>query len=564
MKAKHILIGIATACSLTFTSCELNFEPQDVIKGDQVSAENFDQMMYSMYNRYWSEFNDKFYFGLGDGMAYNVLAPSTPFIAPFNNLSVTGTTDGLQNAWASLYIVAQQSNKIIIDIKKNSSVSEEEKAVYLAECRFMRGLAYWHLVSLWENVILCEDPAELIKNPLVNVNTQKDGYEFALRDMEYAAKYLPETSKARGRINKYSAYGMLSRFYLAYSGLVASDFGSNPNCGVRDEHYLELARKAAEKVILGSSAQLMSNYEELFMVNFNNNSEGLFTFQWAPGSSEQVGWGNTNSQQRFLACDPVMTGGDAWGDYTICPWSMIYEYAPDDYIRRKATWMGYGDHYSEINIAGGGYTYERNKSGEASTRLNVKKGVTGSSKDNPAIGHQNSALNNYMLRLAEVYLNYAEAVLGNRSSTDDVMALKYYNAVRKRAGLQSVTSIHCDFTNPEDRDGNIRYERRVEFCMEGRYWYDLVARSYYKRQEVITYLNNQGRKENTPFLFTAPNNLRIDPDRTPGDVPAGTAAASTFRLPYPETDLIKNPKMNEPPVPYEFTEDRIPESELFN
>ena len=33
---------------------------------------------------------------------------------------------------------------------------------------------------------------------------------------KFAAKYLPEVSSAAGRVNKYSAFGMLSRVYLTY------------------------------------------------------------------------------------------------------------------------------------------------------------------------------------------------------------------------------------------------------------------------------------------------------------------------------------------------------------
>ena len=553
MKARYIIISILTAFSLTFTSCTLDFEPQDVIKGDAVSAENFDAMIMPMYNLFWFDFNDKFYYGLGDGMAYNLLAPGSDYVNPFNSLSVTGTTNGLQQAWNAFYIVIQQSNKVIIDIINNPTVSDEYKTPFYAEARFMRGLAYWHLVSLWGNAIISEDPRPLIDNPIVNVNPQKDVYEFAIRDMEYAAKYLPETSKMKGRLNRYSAFGMLSRFYLAYSGFVASGYGANPNCGTRDAGYLELAKKAAEKVINNPSFQLMPDYPDLFMIEHNNNPEALFAFQWVGGSSEQAGWGVTNSQQRFLAMSSEITGGDAWGGYTFCPYNMISEYDKEDTIRRKATWMGYGDHYPEISKANGGFTYEANAQGSASTMLNIKKGVTGSSKDNPAIGTNSSGLDNYMLRLAEVYLNYTEAVLGNNASTSDATARLYFNEVRKRAKMPDKFNITWE---------DLRYERRIEFCMEGRYWYDLVSRAYYKQQEVINYILGQERGIRPSYLFTAPNNLRINTSNQPQNVAVGTPSAGTFRLPYPEGDLIKNPKMNEPPVPYIFTEERM--TDLFN
>jgi hypothetical protein len=160
----------------------------------------------------------------------------------------------------------------------------------------------------------------------------------------------------------------------------------------------------------------------------------------------------------------------------------------------------------------------------------------------------NSAFDNYMPRLAEVYLNYAEAILGNDERTANATGLMYFNEVRVRAGLPAKANISWE---------DIRHERRVEFCMEGRYWYDLLSRAYYKQQEIINYIDNQDRGVIPSYLFSAPNNLSIDPERDPGSRPVGQAAASVFLLPYPESELIQNPKLEDAPVPYEFTEERI-------
>ena len=48
---------------------------------------------------------------------------------------------------------------------------------------------------------------------------------------------------------------------------------------------------------------------------------------------------------------------------------------------------------------------------------------------------QNYPNDTYMQRLAEMYLIYAEAVLGNNASTTDATALEYFNKVHTRAGL---------------------------------------------------------------------------------------------------------------------------------
>lgn len=541
---------------LLLNACDkfLENEPSNYIVGSTLTEDNLSQLTAPLYNRAWFGFNGNFYFGLGDGMAYNLNAPYSDYIYPFSDLSITGLTGPLVSAWTSLYTVAGRATGVVATIEA-SSATQEVKNQYIAEARFMRGTAYWYLASLWGSVILVDDEQSLIENPLVNPNPKKDVYEYAIRDLEFAAKYLPETVGQTGRVTRYSAFGMLSRLYLDYSGFVASSYGENPNCGTRDAGYLELAKKAAEKVIGSNAYTLMDNYDDLFKVENNNSSESLFALQWVPGLNSSTGYGLINSHQAYFAFGSVVTGDDAaWGGGgTGCPYDMIKEYEASDSIRRKATWMGNGDHYPEINKANGGLTYDETTFSAAPRWLSVKKGVTGSNKDNPAIGRMNSALNTHMLRLAEVYLNYAEAILGNDASTTDANALEAFNAVRTRAGLPAKGSITWE---------DLRHERRVEFCLEGRYWYDLVARAYYSQQEIINYLNAQNRGVVIPYLFSAPNKLEVDSDRENGTRAVGTATAAIFKLPYPESELLQNPKLREAPVPFDFTENKI--TDLFN
>jgi len=556
MKINKLFFSIIISMALLLNACSdfLQNEPNNYITGSSLTADNLEQLTAPLYNRAWFSFNSNFYFGMGDGMSYNLNAPYSDYIYPFSDLSITGLTGPLVSAWTSLYTVAGRATGVIKTIEA-SSATDDAKNQYIAEARFMRGTAYWYLTSLWGNVIIVDDEQALIDDPIVSPNYKKDVYEYAIRDLEFAAKYLPETATATGRVTRYSAFGMLSRLYLDYSGYVASNYGENPNCGTRDASYLELAKKAAEKVMNNTNYKMLANYADLFMVENNNNSESLFAFQWVPGLNSSTGYGLINTNQAYFAFGSIVTGDDAaWGGGgTGCPYDMIKEYELNDTIRRKATWMGNGDHYAEINKANGGLTYDEATFSAAPRWLSVKKGVTGSNKDNSAIGRMNSALDNYMLRLAEVYLNYAEAILGNNASTTDAAALEAFNKVRTRAGLPEKSSISWE---------DLRHERRVEFCLEGRYWYDLVARSYYRQQEVINYLNGQNRGVVPPYLFDAPNNLRIDPDRDYGTRAVGTATAAIFNLPYPESELLQNPKLGQGAVSFTFTEERI--TDLFN
>lgn len=544
MKTSKYICTLALATSLTLTGCSdfLDTKINSSITGDNFykTEDDFKAATAPLYNKVWFDFNDKFYYGLGDGRGFNLYAPYSDYVYPFTDLNETGLTGPLVSAWNSFYNVIQQSNKVILGIKGSDLNDEEIKNQYIAEARFMRGVAYYYLAMLWGNVIICENTDELVSNPIVNTNSTSDAFQFVMRDLEFAAKYLPETSTAPGRINKYSAFALLSRVYLTYAG-----YSDNHNSGTRSQEYLDLAKKAAEKVITESDFKMMDNYEDLFKIDNNNNSESIFAFQWVPNGS----YGETNTLQSYFACGSEITNDDAaWGYWTRAQPDVIWEYEQGD-IRRKATWMGYGDHYDEIQIANGGYTYEKTE--EA---LNVKKYVCGSTKDNAKISKQSCPINTYMMRLAEVYLIYAETVLGNNASTTDVTALEYFNKVRIRAGLEPKDAITFE---------DIRHERRIELCMEGQYWYDLVRWSYYKQQEVINYIISQNRDVIDPVLWNSDSQtLSIDDSRDPSSRSIGNIDQTIFLLPYPESEAVQNPLLKEAPVPYEFKEDRI--TDLFN
>ncbi|PZX18610.1 putative outer membrane starch-binding protein [Breznakibacter xylanolyticus] len=537
MKINKTIFAMAAAATLTMTGCNEDF--LEIKPNDRLTLENYftseselQAATSALYGKVWFDFNDKFYYALGDGRANNMFAPYSDYIYPFTNFTETSLTGPLVSAWASLYNVVGQSNNTINNINRLATgVTEESKNTAIAEARFMRGTAYWYLASLWGNVIIIEDNSTLVNNPIVNTHPQKDVFEFAIRDLEFAAKHLPATASQAGRLTKWSAYGMLSRVYLSYAGI--SD-NTDRNDGVRDVTYLELARKAAQKVCEESELTLNKDYAHLFTIAGNNDPESLFALQWVGGTTE---YGITNTQQAYFAWNSEITGNDAaWGYFTYASWDMIQEYDTQDTKRLHATFCTYGAKYPELNKAAGGYTYE------ATDRCNIRKGVSGSTKDTEGVSaRMNSGLTTKMLRLAEVYLNYAEAIMGNNTSTSDANALKYYNEVRKRAGMETKSTITYD---------DLRYERRIELAMEGQYWYDLVRRGYYRQQEVLNYMNDT--QERSVGYKWESNQYVIGNKNTAQQV--ATATAASLLLPYPESEMVQNPLLKQTPVAYKFTE----------
>ena len=579
MKTKYIISTIALTGVLALTGCEDFLEQKNTHDLNQQTFFDSEAALRAatapLYNYVWAGFNDKFYYGMGDGRANNITAQYSDYIYPYTNLSETSLSQGLTDAWNSFYSVVAQANNTINNITDYSAptLSEDSKRASIAEARFMRGTAYWYIASLWGVGIIYTNTSSMVNNYVVPANPGVDVIEFAIRDLEYAAKYLPKTPADAGRVTCYSAYGMLSRVYLSMAGLttdglyngsnVATDF----NRGTRNQTYLDLAKRAALKVIAESGAGLIDNYGDLFAAkSFNNNSESLFQLQWLPATqANSSACGNT--MVRFLAWSTMVADKDAWGGATYCSWNLWEEFKTykdetlgktvDDAVRRHYSVASYGEFYPDMNMKNGGYTYGETET-PGNQGANIKKYVIGTTADNGGISEPgNSGTNTYMMRLAEVYLNYTEAVLGNSASTTDT---EYFNRVRTRAKMESKKSITYE---------DLRHERRMEFAFEGQYWYDLVRRSYYRQQEVINYMNHQQRNASYEYQ-TESGVYEISPDYVEPGNGVATATANSLILPMSDTDQSKNPYLkpdtggNLQTVAYEFGEKEVSEEDLFN
>ena len=164
-----------------------------------------------------------------------------------------------------------------------------------------------------------------------------------------------------------------------------------------------------------------------------------------------------------------------------------------------------------------------------------------------------------VIRLAEVYLIYAEACLGNSASLTGE-GLQYFNAVRRRAGIDEAASITFE---------DIIRERRVEFGVEFMNWYSMLEWYKWKPNFMLNYLNNQYRgctynevrvgTDNELSFYHNPDNDweevistefgdLVAPDVTP------TITKDNIFLPYPEADVIQNPYLKREPEHYNFNE----------
>jgi hypothetical protein len=529
MKIRNIFLILSFVGFIT--SCSDEFLDRPPIS--EISSENFYQTSEDLKlataalyaGTPWGEWNYLSYLPVGEVTSGNMALGWNGDAVQFNTFSITGLNGGLIANWRGMYKVVAHCNTTIIAIqdKAPSSIPAADKNAAIAETKFIRAYAYFNLASLWSDVPIIEDNTKLIKSPLVHRNNVEDVFQFIVNDLTFAAQNLPVSGSGweKGRVTTWSAQGLLAKVYLAWAGL------KSPSMGVRDQALLDSAKHYAGNVCKMSELELLGNYSDLFLTKNNDNIESLFSLQW---DASVGGWFDGNMLQIYSPGGTEISANGQAGWFSIVPtYDMYLQYSEDDTLRRHATFMLKDSYYPELNAAGGGFTYTGN--------AGLKKHIVGTRADNGSsqMVLSSSPEHNALLRLADVYLIYAEAILGNDAATSDADALLYFNLVRKRAGLEELSSINTDL---------ILKERRIELAAEGHYWFDLVRLSYYDTPKAISILNNQ---ERIPFSM---ENGVATPDDPFGIITPATS--TTFKFPLPESELTANPLLNEPPVSYPF------------
>ena len=506
-----------------------------------------------LYSQVWFDYNDKAMYNLGDfrgGTAYSAWNDR-------GNVLFNTTGDNGENgaSWRAFYNVVAQSNLAIYNINRyaGDAVTPRVRKIAIAEARFMRALAYRFLVMNWGPVPVIENNFDHLFDTSITRNTVPSVWRFITREMRAAAADLPETSTQEGRLSTWSAEAMLARFYLTRAGVESTG-------GVKKQQFLDSAKYFAQRVINNSGKSLMTNYGDLFKYPYDNNKESLFELQWVFSGSNV--WGTNNSMPEYLAYSPDIAFG-GWGGDKGATWWLVSQYEgiaaqPNGTLKGRtldqrlhATFMLPGAYYPEITKV-----TDRTKlvfpfTGTDNNFLNVKKYVIGSPIDLAGVATQQHYPNDtYMMRLAEMYLVYVEAAMGNNTSTTDAIAIEYFNKVHTRAGLAEYVVAGINGSGPLTFD-MLLSERFKEFAMEGMSWYDMVSLHYWNPSKALSILNSQDRG----LFFTSPDQM---PNPTEWTFTKTSwfserlinANEGNFLLPIPNVELSQAPNLQKPPVDY--------------
>jgi hypothetical protein len=264
----------------------------------------------------------------------------------------------------------------------------------------------------------------------------------------------------------------------------------------------------------------------------------------------------------YLAYSPDISFG-GWGGDKGATWWLIKQYEgiaeqTDGTLRGRtldqrlhASFMLPGAFYPEITKVTDKSKLIFPFTGTDQNFLSIKKYVIGSPIDLAGIATQQHYPNDtYMMRLAEMYLIYAEASMGNSGSTSDQTAIDYFNKVHTRAGLAAYVVGGTNGSGPLTLD-MLLSERFKEFAMEGMSWYDLVSLHYWNPSKAYAILNSQDRG----LFFTKPD---VMPNPTQWTFTKTswfsertiTANDGNFLLPIPNVELAQAPNLQKDPVDY--------------
>lgn len=423
---KNIRILLLLSIVLIVGSCSLDEDPRGLITPGQffqnkVEIEQFIVGAYVPLNNY------EFY-AMG---WWNIAEAINDQVTCRVDLRVAFTYDKPPEErpvlWKLIYSGVNSANMLINGINDCTTLDDETKMTYIAEARFLRGLYYFHAITVWGKVPLVLEDTPFETAATMGRSDTSLVWNQIISDMTYAAENgVDNLGKIKSRGTKWSALALLSRMYLY-------------------RHQFSDAANAAKLVMESGKYGLLPNFADVFTeVNEQSNEvvfsveylKNVFTHSHAsfftargdkePSSTPGVTWNGWGSNSVGSLLPGMFEAGDLRKDQTVVDKNWLDGDKPF-----VTNYWNFGPKFWDFG--------------------------------NPRAA---SAEDFLVMRYAEVLLNYAEA---ENEAHGPANAYDAFNQVRARAGLAPVSGL----TQEQFRE-MVRHERAVELVGEGHRKFDLV------------------------------------------------------------------------------------------
>ncbi|QIK61499.1 RagB/SusD family nutrient uptake outer membrane protein [Dysgonomonas sp. HDW5A] len=498
-------IAVLFAAMVMVSSCDfLNDDPQGILSDEQVKGpDQVEGLVTAAYSSLGNDHYDKPfslwpYGNVRSDDAYkggndeNDISAFHFYEIAQNIKTDFGEADGL---WFYSYKAISRTNTALSVLKTVSTNDVPLRDTRMGEMYFLRGHFYFILKTVFGHIPFVDedlpiDDYDKVDNKLSN----DEQWAWIVSDFQKAYDLLPEKQDQLGRANKIAAAAYLAKanLYRAYR---------------QDErnNLTEINRADLEEVLKYTEKVLNSGYglEYDFAYNFlpgayQNGKESLFAVQYSIDDGTMFGrlnWGDVLSVPMGVGCcdfhKPSQNLVNAYKtDKTGLP--MFDSFDNTNYDSKANT----ADPRLFHTVAMPGFPYKYNKEliyEEGWNRNPTVYGYYASLKENvdpscdcfvnvaPFYGNSK---NRIIIRYADAILMRAEALieLGRHNE-----ALPLINQIRERAQRStdmidyapklSVSlyqpGVNCTWSNDFARQA-LRWERRLEFAMEGSRFFDLV------------------------------------------------------------------------------------------
>ncbi|UZR99551.1 RagB/SusD family nutrient uptake outer membrane protein [Chondrinema litorale] len=378
-------------------------------------------------------------------------------VSEYTGLNSTNITR-VGQMWDLYYQAIRNANIVIANVPNGTELTDDEKAAYIGEARFLRALTYFIMVRNWDAI-----PLRTIENMTeadIPKSSASEIYELIVEDLSYAENNLPESVSIAGKPSKWAAKSILADVYLNLEEYALSSSKA-----------LEVMQSGAYSLVPVSEADdflniygpsIINSTEEVFYFKYNS-VDGFFFVMFAhhPGSGYHG-------------------AGGYYAHYTFADNPVIENWDETD-LRKE-----YNLYYYDFGL---GDTYLFKKFIDPSAPTNA-----GASNDYP------------LYKYSDVLLIYAEATAMSNGGPN-AEALEALNMIHRRAyGYDALTASPVDLTSTgmsaeEFRDMVLK-EKMYETIYEGKRWMDMKRIN--KAEEIISEIKGIDMNEKM-LLWPLPN-----------------------------------------------------------
>ncbi|TKD63411.1 RagB/SusD family nutrient uptake outer membrane protein [Flavobacterium sp. ASW18X] len=468
MKTKklYILILIIFTC----IGCEdfLEEDPRAIIAPESFFASDNDARQ-AVQGTYAILKNNSIYGQVGLDHFYDngadIIEPNRPanFVQPIGDYSldealadVSVQKMSVSDTWKDLYRVVFNSNFIIDRVTDNESITEDVRTEVIAECRFLRALAYWHITNLWGNAPYYTEALTLDEVRVLGRTDENIIIDGIIEDLQFAQAILPSAyaDDQRGRASRWAAAIIEAKIYM------------------KQQDWQAGLTKCLE-IINQSPHMLLPTYEEVFDPLNEYNAEIIWSLDFArditgqfdPAFPGAAFAGNSNwrpsmfnprlrdepanSDERGALGDALRARGEAFNGTGL-------QVAAKDFAEK----FPLNDLRRPLNIVNNYLGFELNFPYMAKF-WNLDLATS------PRFNHED---NRMVFRLADVYLMAAEC---ENELNGPANAFQYLNPIRQRA---YETEEEWDLTGLDQQGFReaIYDERKWELAGEAHRRYDLI------------------------------------------------------------------------------------------